>query len=258
MEILFYILPFIISMVAVRARKRFVNEQNGSKYALREFWLDVVRVFVITGISLCGYLFFEKKISTWVLFIDIIMLIVYSLPLIQKNYNYKERKALMGLLGVCIFMIATLIAITQMMMKTYDLGDTTIMFCFFKGVFYFLLGIWCCFTSQEENKFKALLRNLEDSKKNFSLTIIDYYTFAFMGLFITNGFNDYFIPVGVFGIHEILNKKVWKGITYIVLANTCLILEYYLPVWGGLALLIYTTVAFIDLIRHYIKYKKNK
>lgn len=47
--------------------------------------LDVARVLVVTIISLSANLLCGKEVSIWTQLIDAFMLLVYLLPLLQKN-----------------------------------------------------------------------------------------------------------------------------------------------------------------------------
>lgn len=261
MNIIFGVLPFLVSILVVFTKRKIVNSQSGRKYAYREMILDVVRVLVVTIISLSANVLCGKEVSIWTLLIDVFMLLVYILPLLQKNYDYVERKALMGIWASCIFMLVIAIAIFQMLIGSYDISDSTLAFCFVKGVSYFGISIWCCFTTGEirkKDKFKALMNGLVSSYKDYKLSVRDYYCLAFLELFIFTGMNRYFNPVGIFGLHEIINKKKLKGFIYIILGNFCLFLQYKFQIWGDIACLVYTLFAFIDMLIHFINIRKGK
>lgn len=261
MNIIFGILPFLVSILVVYTKRKIVNSQSGKKYAYREMILDVARVIVVTIISLSANLLCGKEASGWTRLIDAFMLLAYSLPLFQKNYDYVERKALMGIGASCIFMLMIAIAIFQMLIGTYDSSDFTLFFCFVKGVSYFGISIWCCFTTgkiSKRDKFKALISGLIDSYRNYDLSTRDYYCFAFLELFIFVGMEGYFMPVGIFGLHEIINKKRLKGFIYIIWGNFCLFLQYKFQIWGDIACIVYTFFAFIDMLIHFINIRKGK
>lgn len=97
MNIVFEVMPFFVSILVVFTKRKMVNSQSGKKYAYREMILDVARVFIVTIISLSANLLYGKEVSIWTRLIDVFMLLVYLLPLLQKNYDYVERKALMGI-----------------------------------------------------------------------------------------------------------------------------------------------------------------
>lgn len=258
MKIFFYILPFFISILVVITKKKIVNSQSGKSYATREFFIDSFKIAIITLISIIANIVYDKNIPVWLLLIDVIMLVIYLLPFIQKNYNYTERKALGGIWASCIFMALIAVAIFQMLIGTYDKSNPTLSYCFIKGVSYFFIAIWTCFTIGKKNKFKSFFYELSSSFKNNNLSILDYYLFAFWGLFIFTGYNNNFTPVGLFGIHEVLNKKKIKGIIYIITGNLCLFMKYKFPFLGSITYILYTLVAFIDLIINFIKYIKSK
>lgn len=261
MNIIFGVLPFLISILVVITKRKIVNSQSGKKYAYREMILDVVRVLIITIISLSANMLSGKEVSVWTLLIDVFMLLVYLLPLLQKNYDYVERKALMGIWASCIFMLMIAIAIFQMLIGSYDINDSTLFFCFVKGVSYFGISIWCCFTTGEiskKDKFKALINGLVSSYKDYELSTRDYYCLAFLELFIFTGMNRYFNPVGIFGLHEIINKKKLKGLIYIILGNFCLFLQHKFQVLGDIAFIVYTLLALIDILIHFANIRKDK
>lgn len=91
MNIIFGVLPFLVSILVVFTKRKIVNSQSGRKYAYREMILDVVRVLVVTIISLSANVLCGKEVSIWTLLIDVFMLLVYILPLLQKNYDYVEK-----------------------------------------------------------------------------------------------------------------------------------------------------------------------
>lgn len=261
MNMFFGVLPFLVSILVVFTKRKIVNSQSGKKYAYREMILDVARVLVVTIISLSANLLCGKEVSIWTQLIDAFMLLVYLLPLLQKKYDYVERKALMGIWASCIFMLIIAIAIFQMLMGSYDSNDFTLVFCFIKGVSYFGISIWCCFTTGKnsiKDKFKALINGLVDSYKNYELSARDYYCLAFLELFIFVGIKEYFIPVGIFGLHEIINKKRLKGLIYIILGNFCLLLQHKFQVLGDIALIVYTLLALIDMFIHFVNIRKGK
>lgn len=261
MNIVFEVMPFFVSILVVFTKRKMVNSQSGKKYAYREMILDVARVFIVTIISLSANLLYGKEVSIWTRLIDVFMLLVYLLPLLQKNYDYVERKALMGIWASCIFMLMTAIAIFQMLIGTYDSSDFTLAFCFVKGVSYFGISIWCCFTTgkiSKKDKVKALINGLVCSYKNYELSVRDYYSLAFLELFIFVGMKEYFIPVGIFGLHEIINRKRLKGFIFIILGNFCLFLQHKFQVWGDIAFIVYTLLAFIDMLIHFVNIRKGK
>lgn len=261
MKIVFGVLPFLVSILTVITKRKIVNSQSGKKYACREMILDVVRVLIVTIISLSANLLYGKEVPIWALLIDFFMLLVYLLPLLQKNYDYVERKALMGIGASCIFMLMIAIAIIQMLIGSYDISDFTLAFCFVKGVSYFGISIWCCFTTGEiskKDKFKALVNGLVSSYKDCELSVRDYYCLAFLELFIFTGMNGYFISVRIFGLHEIINKKRLKGLIYIILGNFSLFLQHKFQVLGDIAFMVYTLLALIDMLIHYVNIRKGK
>ena len=60
------------------------------------------------------------------------------------------------------------------------------------------------------------------------------------------GIDNYFVPVGVFGIHEILREKYAKGLIYITSVNVLLVMQSKIPVWGEVACLVFVLIAIID------------
>lgn len=258
MNIFFSIIPFIISILVVITKKKIVNAQSGEKFALREMILDVLKVIVIAAVALIANIVCGKNIPIWTLIIDIFMLIIYLLPLMQKNYDYVDRKALRGIWASCVFMLIIATTIFQMLIGIYDPNDTALIFCFFKGISYFSIAIWCCFTAEKDHKIRALFLELRNSIKNYKLSRLDYYAFAFLGLFIFAGGNGNIPPIGIFGVHEICNKKVLKGILYIISGNISLFLQYKYPLIGSITFVIYTLVAFIDLLVQFIRDRKFK
>lgn len=261
MYMIIHLLPLMVTFLAIITKRKIVNAQNGKKYAYREMVVDIVKVLIALVIAIIANRLYGKDVNIWSFLIDLFMLLVYLLPLLQKNYDYVERKALMGIWSFFVFMVAMEITIFQMLIGTYDKQNTTLAFCFFKGVLYLLLSIWCCFTTDnqgEKNKIKLLIIGLKNTFKEHKLSTSDYYMLAFLELFIFTGAKGYIAPAGIFGLHEIVNKRVLKGIIFIMLGNACLFLQYKIPFWGEVAFVVYTVVAIVDMVVHYIKLKNNK
>lgn len=257
MIILFYFLPFITSFLVVFMKKKIVNAQSGAKFTTREMFLDGGRILLFFLISIVANVLCGKAIPVWGLFIDIFMMIAYLLTMLQKNYDYIERKAFMGIWAFCIIMLIGVVVIFQMLIGTYDLNKFTLFFCYNKGVTYFCIAIWCCFTTGKEKKVKHLICGLLDIIKKYSLSPNECLYFGIISLFLFTGYNDYFTPICIFGFHEIINKKKIKGILYIVLGNFVLFLQYKYPLYSSTLHTIYMVIAFIDLLIQFFKLKKN-
>lgn len=260
MKILYIILPLLVSVLVVITKRKIINAQSGKEYAYKEFIIDIVRFIFIAIISLAGSLY-GNKIHVWPLIIDLFMLIVYILPFCQKNYDFTERKCLMGIWASCIIMLSMAIVMFQMTVGIYDTGNTTPLLCFKKGLSYCCIAIWCCFTAEKVgkgNKIKALINGLVNSFKDYKLNMSDYLLFSFLELFVFTGGNGFFPPIGIYGLHEIINKNKIKSILFVTFGNLCLFLRHVTQFWGDLAYIIYVLVAFIDILIHYIKFKKHK
>ena len=256
MDKLFLVLPFIVSFVVLITKKRIVNAKSGRKFALREMFLDLLKILLIAMIAMIANFVYGKRINIGNLIIDVFMLIPYLLLLMQKNYDYSQRKALMGILAFFIFLVTICVSIFLMLVGIYDQNDTTLGFIFIKGVSYFFISIWCCFTYEKEKKIKGHVCELKESICMYRISTLDFYAFAFLGLFIFIGGNGYITPFCIFGIHEILNKKAKKGILYIIFGNIFLVLQYIQPFWASILILLYIAVALIDLLIQFIKSKK--
>lgn len=258
MKILFFILPICISVLIVVVKKKIVNAQNGKKFSYRELILDILRIIAITSVALLANMLYGKNIPVWTLLIDILMLIAYSLPLFQKNYDYIERKAIIGIWSVLVTMIVGSIAIIQMLTGKFDINDTTLLFCYTKGVSYFFIAMWICLTNGKDKKIKGFLSELVLVMKNSELKLTEYYMLAFMELFVFCGGNGYIPPFGIFGFHELINKKVLKGVLYIISGNICLFLMSKLPLIGQIVFVVYTLTAIADMVIKAFKYIKNQ
>jgi len=104
-------------------------------------------------------------------------------------------------------------------------------------------------------KLKNFSLSIVDSLKKINISKIDFYTFAFLSLFLFVGDrNNTFVPVGLFGIHEILKRKYLKGSLYIVAGNIILILSPYLI--GQILFMGYSLFAMIDLFRQRKNFNK--
>lgn len=261
MSIFFYIVPFIVSILAVITKRKIVNCQSGRKYAYREMAVDGIRVILISIISFIANILWGNNVPVWSLIIDFFMMIIYLLPLLQKNYDYADRKAFGGIWASCIILISIAVAMFQMLTGTFNVNDTTLLFCFIKGILYFLIATWCCFTTGKsgiKNKIKSLFCGLMDSWKSYHLSNIDYYMFAFLEIFIFIGMTNYFAPKGIFGLHEIMNKKYLKGILFIFFGNVCLFLKDKINEYGDVIILAYVFAALLDILIYFINSKKLK
>ena len=249
LNVIFYVLPIITSILVFITKKALVKPQNGEIHAKREMILDVVKVTSITTIALVANYICGKNIPIALLSIDIFMLIVYLLPLVQKRYDYIERQAVIGVLaGVVIPAIFT-ITVFEMLIGTYDINDPTLLFCFLKAVYYLTMSIWRCSTA-DSSFFSDIKKSLT---KELSKT--QYFGLFFISLFIFMGYNNYFPQVCLFGIHDFLNKKKIKGILYIILGNICLFIQHKYPVVGVIPETLYLLLVFIDLL---LQFKKGR
>ncbi len=258
MNILFCILPLIVSVFVVIIKRKIVNAQNGKKFAKREMLLDIVKVIIIALIAVFANIIIDKIVPIWTLSIDLFMLIVYISPLFQKDYDYIGRKALMGIWSTFILMIILAITIWRMLIGTYSNEDATLFYCFVKAVSYFFIAVWVCFTTGKKNKIRTFFVELKSSFKTYQINILDYYMLAFLALFIFSGANNNVAPIGIFGIHEILNKKNIKGIIYIILGNLCIFLNFKTLFIGYIFYVLYTLVALVDLFFQFLIYRKKR
>ena len=197
-------------------------------------------ILLLICVTILLLLAIDKNITKIDSILLLFMLIVYISPLFQKDYDYIGRKALMGIWSTFIFMIVLAITIWRMLIGTYSNEDATLFYCFVKAVSYFLIPVWVCFTTGKKNKIRTFFVELKSSFKTYQINILDYYMLAFLALFIFSGANNNVAPIGIFGIHEILNKKNIKGIIYIILGNLCIFLNYKTLFIGYIFYVLYT------------------
>lgn len=260
MKYIFNVLPMVVAIFVIITKRLVVNAQSGKKYAFREFLIDGGRFLFVAFFAMLAYLLYGKDVPTWTLLIDISMLLIYLFPLLSKNYDFAQRKALMGIWASCIFLIVLAVAMFHMLIGTYETQDNTLLYCFLKAITYFWIAIWCCFTVEKKGflaKIKVLGKSLVESYKCYNMTELDYFCIAFLTLFVFIG-KEYFTPIGIFGLHEIMNKRKYKGILWIIVGNLCLYLRHHWMLWGEIIFLIYVYVALIDLLFFFICNRKKK
>ena len=113
MKIIFTILPLIVSLLAFILKIKYIKpeDKSHSLYAEKilntEFFINASKVFIIGIVLSIGNLY--TTIYFTPLAIDVIMLSYYSYFYLTKNYNYKERKAFMGILAAVLIMFLILL-----------------------------------------------------------------------------------------------------------------------------------------------------
>lgn len=259
MKYIFSVLPMIVAIFVFILKRVAVNAQSGKKYAFREFLIDGGRFLLVFFCSILAYFLYGKDVPAWTLLIDISMLLVYLFPLLSKNYDFVQRKALMGIWASCIILIVLAVTMFHMLIGTYEMQDNTLLYCFLKTIIYFGIAIWCCSTTEKKGffaKIKELFRSMIESYKCYVMTELDYFCVAFLTLFIFVG-KEYFTPIGIFGLHEIMNKRKCKGILWMIVGNLCLYLRHHWVLWGEIIFLIYVCVALVDLLIFFIRSRKK-
>lgn len=126
------------------------------------------------------------------------------------------------------------VTIFKILIGKYDASNNTMVILFIKAVSCLFVSIWCAISSElgEKSKFTSKINNfwlhIIDSFRTRNISKIDFYMFAFLSLFIfARDRDNSCIPLCLFGIHEILNRKYLKGFLYIVEGNIILILSPY-------------------------------
>ena len=71
MDKLFLVLPFIVSFVVLITKKRIVNAKSGRKFALREMFLDLLKILLIAMIAMIANFVYGKRINIGNLIIDV-------------------------------------------------------------------------------------------------------------------------------------------------------------------------------------------
>lgn len=254
MKLIILIIPFLTSFMAMLMKGRFVRFKDGKKVAIIEILIDVVKFIIVYLVIMLANVFFGiSKLNFAAISIDIIMLGVFLIVLLLKKYNYAERKAISGIASFILILVIMLVTIFKMLIKKYDTSDNTIETLFIKSVSYLFVFMWCAISSElgEKSKLTSKIKNfwlsIVDSSRKRNISKIEFYTFAVLTLFIFLGDeNKSFVPIGLFGIHEILNRKYFKGFLYIIIGNIILIFKQYMI--GPILIVGYILVALIDLL----------
>jgi len=261
MKIILDSLPFMTAFIAIITKKILVNGKNGISPTRRELLIDAVKLFVVATIAFLANISMGKQINIWSFGIDVLMLFTYLFPLLQRNYNYAERKAVIGICAMILlqFLIATVMF--QRIVGVFSEGDTTLLCCFIKGITYGFVAMWCCLTSGcKEKKLKdqfvyfrsELIKLIKESKMSPSM----YYLLALEALYLLLENDAYLVPACIYGLHDFLNGKKKKGVVYMVTGNLLLLLHYVHPTLKDAAVLLYTFIALIDLLVCFIKQRK--
>ena len=233
MKIIFTILPLIVSLLAFILKIKYIKpeDKSHSLYAEKilntEFFINASKVFIIGIVLSIGNLY--TTIYFTPLAIDVIMLSYYSYFYLTKNYNYKERKAFMGILAAVLIMFLILNEIFRTITHTFDPNDLTLLKCAIKCTGYFFCGSFVSFDykiSGFKNKMRKVIDNIVESYKSYSYRKSDYFALSFLFLFAMNGWNGYAFPFPMFGLQDIMLKKNYTtGIIFMVLGGIIILIE---------------------------------
>lgn len=186
MEFIILIVPFLTSFMAILMKGRFVRFKDGKEVARIEILIDIVRFIIVYLVIISANVILGiRKLNFTTISVDIIMLIVFLIALLQKKYNYAERKAISGIVSFILLLIIMLVTIFKILIGKYDASDNTMVILFIKVVSYLFVSLWCAISSElgEKSKFTSKINNfwlsIVDSFRTRNISKIDFYVFAF-------------------------------------------------------------------------------
>jgi hypothetical protein len=261
MKLLFYFIPFFVAVLAVCTKAKIVNRGDGERCTKTELAIDLFKIVIVYIVAIFANILGGKNINIFALVIDFVMLAAYLLPLLQKNYNYVDRKALIGILASMFLMLILVIATFQMAVGIYNKTDPTLFFSYLKAFSYFAIAIWCCFTPSGDKqhifaKVKGLFISLRSIFRNYTCTKHDYILFSGMSLILLGGANYFFEPICVFGFQDLLRKKKVRGWAFIITGNVAVYLKKNNFLIGVILFTIFSIVALIYVL-YYLRPKKT-
>ncbi|MGS5516317.1 hypothetical protein AB8L61_10075 [Clostridioides difficile] len=256
------VIPLVTAFLAVIVKNKYVGYENGKSASIKEFLIYIIRFLIVySTIYLSGYIFETSNFNYKKIIIDLIMLIVFLIILMCKEYNYQSRKSIAGIISGCIFLVISAIIIFNITFNKNHISNILIS-SFFKSVSYFIVSLWSISSSELDKKtsfftkVKAFLYMIYELFKNRKVTTLEYYLFAILGLFIfLNMAEKNSLSISLFGLHEITRFKYFKGVAYIIIGSIILSVNHnYLRY---ICLNIYVLVAIIDLALFFYKNKKR-
>jgi len=259
MEIISIIVPLIVTITVFLLKMKLVKTGDGKKSAQIEMIIDIIK-FIIPCLVLI-FLHFIWGIQVFSLFtrlFDIAILLLIVFVFLGGNHSYQDRKAIGAIFSFLLILITMMLSIFSMIIGTFSESASTYLILFVKAVISFLAFTWATFTVKSgslKSKTKDFVQTIIQSFKQRDMSKHDYFLFGILSLFMFTGDPyQYFTPVALFGIHEILNRKYIKGSTYIVVGNIILFMQSTLL--GEILFMLYTLIAVIDLIIQFFKFKK--
>lgn len=259
MEVISVILPLVVTAIVFLLKIKLVKTEDGKKSAQIEMVIDIFK-FIIPCLVLI-FLHFIWGIQLFNVFtrlFDIAILLLIVFVFLGGNHSYQDRKAIGAIFSFLLILIAMMLSIFSMIIGTFNENAGTYLILFVKAVISFLTFTWAAFTAKSGSfKIKIIdfVKTIIQSFKQRDMNKHDYFLFGIISLFMFTGDPyEYFTPVALFGIHEILNRKYIKGSIYIIVGNIILFTQSTLL--GDILFTVYTLIAIIDLTIQFFKFKK--
>jgi len=253
------LVPFIIAIIVFVLKLKLVKTEDGKKFAKIEMIIDILKFTIPCLVFFCLHFIWGIQVfSIFTRVFDIAILLLIVFVFLGGKHSYQERKAIGAIFSFLLILIAIMISIFSMIIGTFGESAGTYLVLFIKAIISFLTFTWATFTAKSESvkyKIKDFAQTIIQSFKQRDISKHDYFLFGILSLFMFTGDPyQYLTPVGLFGIHEILNRKYFKGSIYIVVGNIILLMKSTLL--GQILFTVYTLIAVIDLIIQFFKFKK--
>lgn len=247
----------ILIIAAFLLKQKLVKTEDGKKSTFREFAIDFSKFVIVYVVLIVANIFFGVdffKVSTMI--VDSIFVSVALFVILNKNYLYSERKAILGIVSHILLLAIFAMTILLMILDTYDVSYAIL---YFKLLFSFFVSLFAALTSDSHSftsKFKTFFNTILLAFKNYNMTKMEYLLFSIVSLFVFVGDpNGFFTPIiAIFGIQDIMRKKYIMGACYIISGTIILALDYSLI--GEVLILLYSLIAMVDICWTSYKFKK--
>lgn len=255
-QILLYAIPIFSAIVTFLVKRKSVRYRDGKEYAKKELAIDVVRVVITYLIIIAITLFAVKESYNFVVLLpDSVALFLFSITLASNQYDYQSRKLLPAIIIMgCVFPLFILIALSKLMMGTFNPTDTVTSLIVLKFAIYALTLMWAGVTMDVSDagiftKGRYVLSQLKSAWISREYKFIDYAMYLCLGIVMfVNAYNGILTPISFVGFHDIYRRKYIRGVLLLILSNCAIYLKTGFGVYADLIHFVVVTWALVELI----------
>lgn len=255
-----FIIWIVITLCGVLLKHFIVNSRDGMKYTKREFMIDfVVFTIIIFGIS---------KFNLVSVIVKVIVLLTYLIAFTEQGQIYAERKSFTGSVVVSILLLSfAIIILESLFFRKFNIDDSILPSLCLNLMLVFFTLIWAIMTSElaqkssVKNRIMCFCNNVYYLFKHMQINKFEYFALvSICTLPIINVMvgNYIFGNVNFLGVHEIARGRKKKGIVYLIIGQSIIIINNINKLIGGAVYLIYIVFLIADVFLQLKKWKINK